>query len=135
MASVGRPRRQRPKESQFVGTTLADKWGARAVLKEPGFAWDGSGYMSSRTQAIDETSMQPCAKILKILFEVAPTGFPAHKCLTECFEELGARHGVLACDARFVPRAASMATDTFRIMTKRIYNAALHGKVLEKGAL
>ena len=130
-----RHRRPRPRESHFVGKTLADKWDPTAVLKDPGFAWDGSGYMSSRTQAIDETSMQPYANVLKILLEVAPTGFPAHKCLTECFEELDARHGVLACDARFVPRAASMATDNFRIMTKHIYNAALHGKVLEKGAL
>ena len=59
MPSAVRPRRTRPKESQFVGTTLADKWDARAVLKEPGFAWDGSGYNSSRPQAVDDTSMLP----------------------------------------------------------------------------
>ena len=130
MASVGRPRRQRPKESQFVGTTLADKWGARAARKEPGFAWDGSGYMSSRTQALDETSMLPYAEVLKILLEVAPSGFPAQRCLKDAFEELDKRHGILMCDARFVQRAASLAADAWRIMTKHLYNAAQAEKVM-----
>ena len=130
MASAARSRRPRPKESQFVSTTLADKWDATAVLKDPGFAWDGTGYGSSRNQAIDETSMLPYAKALQTLLEVAPSGFPAQKSLKDTFEEMDKRHGILCCDARFVQRAASLASDAWRVMTKHLYNAAQAEKAL-----
>ncbi|CAK0840465.1 unnamed protein product [Prorocentrum cordatum] len=135
MASALRPRRPRPRESQFVHATLADKWDAKAVLKDPGFAWDGSGYGSSRTQAIDETSMLPYAEVLKTLLEVAPSGFPAQKCLKDTFQELDKRHGILACDMRFQERAASLAADAWRVMAKHLYNAAQADKALSNEVL
>ncbi|CAK0911291.1 unnamed protein product [Prorocentrum cordatum] len=135
MASALRPRRPRPRESQFVHATLADKWGAKAVLKDPGFAWDGSGYGSSRTQAIDETSMLPCAEVLKTLLEVAPSGFPAQKCSKDAFQELGKRRGILACDMRFQERAASLAADAWRVMAKHLYNTAQAEKALSNEVL
>ncbi|CAK0851366.1 unnamed protein product [Prorocentrum cordatum] len=135
MASALRPRRPRPRESQFVHATLADKWDAKAVLQDPGFARGGSGYGSSRTQAIDETSTLPYAEVLKTLLEVAPSGFPAQKCLKDTFQELDKRRGVLACDVRFQERAASLAADAWRVMAKHLYNAAQAEKALSNEVL
>ena len=129
------PRRKRPVESHFVGKTLADKWDALASLRTVNFAWDGSGYMSSRTQNIDEMTMLPYAEPLKALLEVAPSGFPSHKCLMETFEELHNRYEVLSCDKRFVLRAATLAAENWKIMTKHLYNIALVDKKLNNEKL
>ena len=128
--SLSKIRRRRPLESQFSREALANRWDSLAEKRSPGFAWDGSGYGSARTQAIDEASMDNYFEALKLLLEVAPTGFPAHKCLLETFELLHARHGILSCDSRFVLRAATLATENWRVMTKHIYNAALSNKKL-----
>ena len=120
------PRRKRPTESHFVGKTLADKWDGLASRRKVSFAWDGSGYMSTRTQNIDEMTMLPYAEPLKALLEVAPSGFPSHKCLVDAFEELHNRYEVLNCDKRFVLRAATLAAENWKIMTNHLYNVALN---------
>ena len=129
------PRRKRPAESHFVGKTLADKWDGLASRRTVSFAWDGSGYMSTRTQNIDEMTMLPYAEPLKALLEVAPSGFPSHKCLMETFEELHTRYEVLSCDKRFVLRAATLAAENWKIMTKHLYNVALLDKKLNNEKL
>ena len=129
------PRHKRPAESHFVGKTLADKWDGLASRRKVSFAWDGSGYMSTRTQNIDEMTMLPYAEPLKALLEVAPSGFPSHKCLMEAFEELHTRYEVLSCDKRFVLRAATLAAENWKIMTEHLYNVALLDKKLNNEKL
>ena len=128
-------RRKRPMESQFDPVTLAGKWDELAKLRHPGFVWDGSGYGSTRTQALDEDTMEKYEAPLRILLELAPSGFPAHKCLVDAFEKLHDRHGILVCDSRFANRTATLASENWRVMTKHIYNAAMVEKVLKKGSL
>ena len=132
---MAKVRRIRPKESHFDADSLVEKWNDLAALRAPGFTWDGSGYSASRTQALDEPSMAHYATPLKMLLEVAPTGFPAHKCLIEAFEKLHSRHDVLACEGRFSHRAATLASDAWRIMTKHLYNAKIDKKVLKNKSL
>jgi hypothetical protein len=122
-------------ESQFDPETLADKWDGLAKLRHPGFVWDGSGYGSTRTQSLDEDTMEKYEAPLKILLELAPSGFPAHKCLVDAFEKLHDRHGILVCDSRYVNRTATLAAENWRVMTKHIYNAAMVQKVLKKVSL
>jgi hypothetical protein len=127
MAAKG-SRRKRPQESPFNSADLTQKWTELATLRSPGFSWDGTGYMSSRSQAIDEESMLTYLEPMLKLLEVAPTGFPAHKSLLATFEALHSKHAILNCDSRFVLRVASMAADNWRVMAKHIYNAALAKK-------
>ena len=111
MFAMAKVRRSRPKESHFDADILVEKWNDLAALRSPGFSWDGSGYSASRTQLIDEDSMLYYASPLQMLLGVAPTGFPAHKCLMEAFEKLHGRHDILGCDKRFTIRTATLASE------------------------
>ena len=104
-------------------------------MRDPGFIWDGSGYAASKRHPLDEETMGAYEAPLKILLELAPTGFPRWKSLVQTFETLHSRHGVLGCDPRFVKRSAVLAAESWRVMTKHLYNTALAERTLNKSSL
>ena len=105
--SCSKKKRSRPCESKFNADVLIEHWDPIARLKDPGIAWDGSSYGSSRTQSLDEATMLPYAKALEHLLGLAPGGFPCHRALLGTLKELHVRHSILRADPLFVHRAAS----------------------------
>ena len=55
--------------------------------------------------------------------------------MVQTFETLHSRHGVLGCDPRFVKRSAVLAAESWRVMTKHLYNTALAEKTLSSSSL
>ncbi len=106
------------------------KWEPLAALRTAGLPWDGSGYVQTRHQTLDEESISQYYEGLRPLLEIAPTGFPAHKNLSDTMALLHAKHHIFShiTDARCIPRACAMAADSWRVMAKLIYNAATDKK-------
>ena len=62
------------------------------------------------------------------LLHLASSGFPSQVDVEATLISLHADHGVLKTDDRFVPRAALLASECWRTMTKHCYNLAMSGE-------
>ena len=66
--------------------------------------------------------------LLGPLIDVARSGFPAHGDLRTCILQLNTELDILGVEPAFAWRAASEATDMFRIMAKHLYNLRKSGE-------
>ena len=87
-------------------------------MKNPGFCWDGDMYPNrKRGLKANIEALQLHSAPLRILLELAPSGYCSHLCLRLTPEVLHRRHTIWpAADHN----TSNTATDQFRIMMKDI---------------
>ena len=130
MAKKAKVRRPRPHTVKISVPALVEAWTDLAKEREVccPFSWDGNAY-NGKLKAGDETSMVKYAKPLLALVKAAPTGFPDHGGLVDVFETLDDKFKILEVDQRFRARAAALASEQWRMMTKHLYEWAVQGFV------
>ena len=88
-------RAPRPTTVRFDSSLLADKLEKLAILKTPGFSWDGSSYdTSGRGAAPNIESLNVHVAPLSEMLSVARTGFPSHPSLSGTLTALHWKHRI-----------------------------------------
>ncbi|CAK0840366.1 unnamed protein product [Prorocentrum cordatum] len=123
-------RAPRPVTSYFDQSALAEKLQPLAKLKERvlGFCWDGSDYLAGRGKAADVQGLKKHAKVLDILLDFAPSGFPSQPTLRATFRYLHAHSTIFEnLDERHAFKRTTEAADNWRVMMRHIYDLANTG--------
>ena len=93
-------RKPRATVIRIDGSRLQAKWNSLAVLKSPGFEWDGSQYPKPNKSAGPcKAELELHADALLCLAEEAPSGYCCKPELKETFMALHDSHQIMKCTA------------------------------------
>ena len=112
----------RPRTVHFSCDALFSKWEKYALLRSPGFEFDGSAYgKPCRSLSSDVHGLIAHAGPLHDLVGLAPTAFPAQACVKDSLLLLQAKFKIFNCQPYQEEKRASEAADVWRVMCKDLY--------------
>ena len=119
----------RPSRCKFDPEAVAERLADLTNLKEPGFSWRGDMYLpSSRSVFGNSAQLAQHARVLKVLLEASPTGFPSTVDIRRLMLKLEASKQVLKAPADRIWLTADDAATKWRTMMRHVYNVKRYGR-------